>query len=352
MLKSFRYLLFPFSILYWIGISIRNLLFDLDILKSASFNFPLICVGNLAVGGTGKTPMTEFILRVIKDNYKSAVVSRGYKRKTKGYILAGPQTTALEIGDEPMQLYRKFDNVYIAVGEERLVAIPQLLHDRPDTKVVVLDDAFQHRSIRSGLNIMLSDFNNLYTRDYLLPAGDLRDVKSSSKRAHIIVVTKCPADMTHAEKEELIREIGPSSKQQVFFTALEYGTPYHMFTLDRKEISAETDVLLLCGIANPGAIKEMLNRNVRSYEMIKFRDHHIFSSDDLQEIIVQFEALGSNQKIILTTEKDAVRLDKFEKDLAKYPVYVIPVRHKFLFGGEQEFNSILKNFVGEFYKNK
>ena len=350
MLKSFRYLLFPFSILYRIGMSIRNILFDMNILKSASFNFPLICVGNLAVGGTGKTPMTEYILRVIKDKYKSSVVSRGYKRKTKGYILAGPKTSALDIGDEPMQIYNKFDNVYVAVGEERLVAIPQLLHDRPDTQVVVLDDAFQHRSIRAGLNIMLSDYNNLYTRDYLLPAGDLRDVRTSSKRAHVIVITKCPPEMTEQEQKELMGEINPSKEQHVFFTTLEYGTPYHIFNLERKDINPETEVLLLCGIANPGALKEMLTSKVRSYEMIKFRDHHIFTSEDLQEIIIQFEAMDSRDKMILTTEKDAVRMDKFEKDLSAYPVYVLPVRHRFLFGGDKVFNGILESFVGEFYK--
>jgi tetraacyldisaccharide 4'-kinase len=332
--------------LYWIILKVRNFLFDRNILKSSTFNFPLICVGNLAVGGTGKTPMTEYILRVIKDNYRTAVVSRGYKRKTKGYILARPGVTALEIGDEPMQIFSKFDNVRVAVGEERLVAIPQLLHDHPDTQVIVLDDAFQHRSIRPGLNIMLTDYSNLYTRDYLLPVGDLRDVRSSSSRADIIVVTKCKKELSEHEKKQILKEIDSRDGQSVFFTANEYGTPYHLFNLDRKEIHENMDVLLVCALANPTAIKEMLNKNVQSYEMVKFRDHHIFTTDDLHEIKSQFEELGSStQKIILTTEKDAVRLEKFQKDLENLPIYVLPVRHEILFGEEAVFNKILLDFI-------
>ena len=195
-LKSFRILLLPFALLYWLVIAIRNWLYNKKIIPSASFGLPLICVGNLSVGGTGKSPMVEYLVRLLKDQFKIATLSRGYKRKTKGYALANKESTALEIGDEPMQFHIKFPDVPVAVGEERLDAIPQLLHDRPGTEAIILDDAFQHRAIKAGLNILLTDYNNLFTRDFYLPTGDLRDLKSEYKRAEIIVVTKCKPDLT------------------------------------------------------------------------------------------------------------------------------------------------------------
>src|SRR5438270_10367068 len=174
-LKSFRVLLLPFSIIYWMIVGIRNWMYDRNMLKSASFGLPLICVGNLSVGGTGKSPMLEFLARHLKTRFRIATLSRGYKRKTRGYALANEQSTAIDIGDEPMQFHTKFPDVPVAVGEERLVAIPQLLHDRPNTEVIVLDDAFQHRAIKAGYNILLTDHGNLFTRDFFLPTGDLRD---------------------------------------------------------------------------------------------------------------------------------------------------------------------------------
>ena len=201
MLKSFRYLLLPLSIVYGAIVWFRNFLFDKNILKSSSFNFPLICVGNLALGGTGKTPMVEYLAGLLKDEYQTATLSRGYKRKTAGFAIANEFTTALEIGDEPMQIHSKFPGITVAVGEERLVAIPQLLHEKPGTQAIILDDAFQHRSVRAGMNILLTEYKDLYTRDFMLPAGDLRDVRVSSKRAHIIVITKCDPDLQEQEKQ-------------------------------------------------------------------------------------------------------------------------------------------------------
>src|SRR5882762_6415362 len=185
LLRPIRFLLFPFSLLYALIVVVRNWCYDKKIFSSTRFNLPIICVGNLAVGGTGKSPMVELLIRVLKDRFPVAVLSRGYKRKTRGYALAGAQTTALDIGDEPMQFHSKFPDVAIAVGEERIVAIPQLLHDRPDTRAILLDDAFQHRAVKAGLNILLTDYNNLFTRDWFLPTGDLRDEKRSCKRADI-----------------------------------------------------------------------------------------------------------------------------------------------------------------------
>lgn len=217
MLKSFRSILFPLSVLYGSIISFRNWLYDKNLLKSSAFNFPIICVGNLAVGGTGKTPMVEYLITMLRENYKVATLSRGYKRKTMGFAIANENTTALDIGDEPMQFHKKFYDVTVAVAEERLVAIPQLLHAKPGTEVIILDDAFQHRQVRAGLNILLTEFKNLYSGDLILPAGNLRDVKSSSSRADIIIVTKCRPDLTEAEKEKVTAELNPLPKQEVLF---------------------------------------------------------------------------------------------------------------------------------------
>lgn len=352
MLKSFRYFLLPLSIIYGIIIWIRNILFDKNILKSAEFNFPIICVGNLATGGTGKTPMTEYIVEHLKNKFTIATLSRGYKRRTRGFVIANTSTTALEIGDEPMQFHLKFPDITVAVGEERILAIPQILHQRPNTQVIVLDDAFQHRTVRAGLNILLTDYSNLYTRDLMFPAGDLRDIKASSKRADIIVITKCNPNFSEDEKIKLLHELNPLSHQNVFFTAIEYGIPYHLFKQDIRKIENKDEVLLVCGIANPKPIKDFLNHQVRFYEMIQYPDHHIFTIDDLLYIKKQFEKIHSNEKMILITEKDAVRINKFKSELADFPIYVLPVKHRFLFSQEDEFYQLLEKFINVYSNNK
>ena len=351
MLKSFRYILFPFSIIYGFIIWLRNKLFDKNILRSATFNFPLICVGNLAVGGTGKTPMAEYLIRLLKNKYPVATLSRGYKRKTKGFAIADDNTTAVDIGDEPMQLHKKFPDVTVAVAEERVVGIPQLLYEKPETKVIILDDAFQHREVRAGLNILLTEYEDLYTRDFPLPAGNLRDIKSSRKRAHIIIVTKCKPQLNEEERQSIIKELNPSSFQKVFFTKIEYSSSYHLFTKETRFIEHDCNILLVCGIANPGPLKETLATYTDTYEMILFRDHYIFTTDDLKEIKKQFAKIESANKIILTTEKDGVRLAKYENELKDLPIYVLPMRHKFLFGEEDQFDAGVISFVEGYYTN-
>lgn len=348
MLKSFRYLLLPISLVYGGIIGLRNWLFDKKILKSSSFNFPIICVGNLAVGGTGKTPMVEYLIRLLKNEFNIATLSRGYKRKTKGFAIANEKTTALEIGDEPMQFHKKFSDITVAVGEERLVAIPQLLHDKPATEVIILDDAFQHRYINAGLNILLTEYNNLFTRDFMIPAGDLRDVKSSKKRAAIIIVTKCKNDLSVEESVDLRKEIQPNAFQKIFFTSITYANPYHLFSKEKISLTDATDVLLICGIANPKLIKEYLTKQVHTYDMLKYADHHIFDSDDLGEIKKHFEKMNTPQKIILTTEKDGVRLQKFESELKDYPIYVLPIQHSFLLEQGNEFDKVVVDFILSF----
>ena len=324
---------------------LRNWLFDKNILKSAAFNFPVICVGNLAVGGTGKTPMVEYLIRLLKDEYVVATISRGYKRKTKGFGIANKNTTALEIGDEPMQFHQKFPDVSVAVGEERLVAIPHLLQERPNTQVIILDDAFQHRSVKAGLNILLTEYKDLYTRDFTLPGGDLRDVRSSAKRAEIVIVTKCNPGLSVDERDAIVDELNLELAQSVYFSSILYGKTYHLFSKELITLSNYTDVLLICGIANPMPLKDFLTSQMHSYDMLRYPDHHIFDSDDLLDIKKQFEKIKSDKKIIITTEKDGVRLQKFEQELATYPVYVLPIEPVFLFNQAPEFDQQVKSFI-------
>ncbi len=348
LLKSFRYLLLPFSFIYGAIVWLRNRLYDKDYLKSVPFNFPLICVGNLAVGGTGKTPMVEYLVRLLQPGFKTATLSRGYKRKTKGFGIAAAGTTALEIGDEPMQFHSKFPGITVAVGEERLVAIPHLLQEAPETEVIILDDAFQHRPVKAGLNILLTAYKDLYTRDLMLPAGDLRDVKSSAARAEIIIVTKCSPSLSREEKNEIIAELKPAAWQTIYFTHIRYATPYHLFTKRELNISQQSDVLLICGIANPGPLKEYLTDHVNSYDMLRYKDHHIFDSDDLVEIKKQFAKIRSSEKLILTTEKDGVRLQKFEQELSDFPIYVLPIAHSFLFEEAGKFDEQVLSYVNSY----
>ncbi len=351
-LKSFRVLLLPFAVLYGIIVKIRNKCFDKQWFVSSSFNFPIICVGNLAVGGTGKSPMVEYLINLLDPAFNIATLSRGYKRKTKGYALANENTTAIEIGDEPMQFYLKHPNVAVAVGEERIVAIPHLLQDRPDLQVIILDDAFQHRTVNAGFNILLTDYRNLYVHDYFLPTGDLRDEKSSAQKADVIVVTKCPHDLNLMKKEAILKEIKPTKKQQVFFTTIKYGIPYHIYNHSLKHpLTLKNEVLLVCGIANPKPLKDYLLNNTQTYYQIDFSDHHIFTIDDLKEIVAYFETIQEPNKIILTTEKDAVRLIKFKDELANIPLYVLPISPQFLFNEGPQFDKTLVNFVKNFTFN-
>lgn len=347
-LKSFRILLLPFSILYGCIVLLRNWLYNKNIFRSTSFGLPLICVGNLSVGGTGKSPMVEFLVTHLKKRYKVATLSRGYKRKTKGYALATEGTTALDIGDEPMLFHRKFPEIPVAVGEERIVAIPQLLHDRPETQVVILDDAFQHRAIRAGLNIILTDYNNLFTRDFFLPTGDLRDARSSYKRADMIIVTKTRSSLSQQERMEITAEIGPLPHQKVFFTCISYGTPYHIVHRDFRFIDEQTEVLLVTGIANPKSLKNYLEERIQTYYMMHYNDHHIFTIDDWRDMAKRFNSIETGKKIILTTEKDAMRLMKFRAEMDGMPFYVMPIEHKFLFNQENEFTNSIVQFIENF----
>ena len=352
-LKSFRVLLLPFAVLYGWIVSLRNWMYTKNYLKSVSFNVPIICIGNLSLGGTGKSPMVEYLLSILSDEYHLATLSRGYKRKTKGYALANQYTTALEIGDEPMQFHMKFPNVSVAVGERRIEAIPQLVQDVPSVQAIILDDAFQHREIVANYNILLTEYDNLYCDDFFIPTGDLRDERKSAKRAQIIIVTKCPANLTELERDEIIEKIYPEEHQHIFFTSIKYDTPYHIYNpADQWILTMRDEVLLVCGIANPLPLKNYLHENTHTYYQLSYSDHHIFSIEDLNEIKEKFNQINSKSKLILTTEKDAVRLVKYTEELHDIPLYVLPIQPNFLFGEKEKFDQLVLDNVAQFYKNK
>ncbi len=351
-LKSFRILLLPFAIVYGFVVMVRNYLYDKNIFKSADFNLPLICVGNLAVGGTGKSPMVEYLVELLQSKFRIATLSRGYKRKTKGYALANEYTTAVDIGDEPMQFHSKYPNLPVAVGEERIVAIPQLLHDKPGTEAIVLDDAFQHREVKAGFNILLTDYNNRFTEDFFLPTGDLRDQRSSYKRAQVIIVTKCPPDLSAEEKMAITNEITPLPHQKIFFTTIVYGEPYHIVSRQQRALLAQDEVLLVSGIANPKPLKQLLADSVASYDQMNYRDHHLFTLEDLKEIISKFNESVKENGLIITTEKDAMRLLKFKQQLEPLPFYVIPIRHSFLFDEGTAFDNSVTEYIQNFSSNQ
>lgn len=348
-LQSFRLVLLPVAIIYGLIVRCRNLMYDKGWLSSISFNLPIICIGNLSVGGTGKSPMIEFLVRRLESKYKVAVLSRGYKRKTKGYFLANNESSALDIGDEPMQFYQKFPHIPIAVGEERITAIPQLLQDVRDLQLLLLDDAFQHRAIKPGFSILLTDYSDLFTRDFYLPTGNLRDDKNSYKRAHVIIVTKCPVDLSENERIAISEEINCLPDQLIFFSAITYGKPYHIF--DKKNIRSfdkDTDVLLVSGIANINPIKDLLAAQSHGYDQLNYSDHHIFTIDDINDIQHRFRKLNKSNAIILTTEKDAVRLIKFTENISELPVYVLPIEHQILFKEEDILMEKVNYFIQSF----
>ena len=341
-----RILLLPISLLYHIVLKIRHKLYDWRILKRLRFEKPVICVGNLSLGGTGKTPTVEYLINILRDNYRVATLSRGYGRKTKGFQMADNQSTYETIGDEPLQYFLKFPGILVAVDEDRLNGTRQLLYSPNNANAILLDDAFQHRRIIAGLNILLTEYQNLYCDDFLFPAGTLRDIKSAAKRANIIVVSKSPKTLDEAEKQQIIKKLKPTKEQKVFFSYLEYA-PLLPLNEKAKSVSAEkTDsVLAFCGIANPKPFVEELKKRHQTVDSLTFADHHAYTEDDVKHIINRFENLGGKQKIIVTTEKDAARLanSPYLCQFETAPLFALPVGVRF--HEEEKFNEEILNYV-------
>ena len=335
-MKLLRFLLFPFAVLYDIITRFRNCFFNVGILKSTSFDIPVIAVGNLSVGGTGKSPQIEYLIRLLKDNYKIAVLSRGYKRKTEGFQLVNDTHTAEDVGDEPLQFYKKFKkDVTVAVDANRTNGIQQLLQRKNPPEVVLLDDAYQHRKVTASSYILLTKYNDLFVDDFLLPTGNLRESRRGAKRASVIVVTKCPENLSKAEKEKIVRKIKPKSYQKVFFTTIAYDE--NLKGTEELAVSDLKDkkVLLVTGIANPKPLLNFLKEKGVSFKHLNFPDHHNFTQQDISTIKKSFDELPSEQKIILTTEKDYMRLEG-KIDNLNY----ISIKSKFL-GEEKTFDSLV-----------
>ena len=336
-----RFTLFPFSFIYGIIIHFRNFLFDKKILKSYSFKTPTICIGNISVGGTGKTPMTLLLLSFLHQHYKTATLSRGYKRKTKGFLIASDNSDAFELGDEPMLFHQTFSDVIVSVGEDRCHAIQQLetLSHKPN--VILLDDALQHRKVKADYNILLTDYNNLYTEDYFLPVGSLRDQRSSSQRADIIVVTKCPADMPLAQKNIIEDKIKLQSHQSLFFSTIAYHTPYHLITKEPFNIADNIDkIVAIAGIANPKPFFDYIESHTKKIEKIALADHYNFSEQNIIDLFSLSENKQNfSSKFFIVTEKDAVKIRTYQHLFINLSIkiYVLPIMCVILYGQSETF---------------
>jgi tetraacyldisaccharide 4'-kinase len=347
----FRILLSPFSLLYGIGISLRDLFYRKGLLKGITFDIPIISVGNLSVGGAGKTPHIEYLVRLLKSYIDIATLSRGYKRKTKGFLVVDALNNAERVGDEPLQFKRKFPDVLVTVAENRTFAIPEILKINEATKAILLDDAFQHRSIQAGLNILLTEYSHPFTKDYLLPSGRLREWRSAYQRADIIIVSKCPDVLSEEEKQAMISQIKPFAHQKIFFSYYQYQMPYYIFNPRyRGQLKDDVEVLLICAIARADYLIDYLNEQVASVKVLEYEDHRYFSEYDVSHLKKVFDNMPAQKKVILTTEKDAMRLELHKAFLVEHqlPIFAIPAEVAFHFEEGVQFDQAVKDFLLDF----
>lgn len=380
-LASLRFLLFPFSFLYGMVVWVRNILFNAELLPSKSYNMPVISVGNITVGGTGKTPHTEYLIRILSKDYQVAVLSRGYKRKSKGYVMADSSTKLEDLGDEPLQMKRKFPNLVVAVDENRRRGIESLMQSsmQPFVDVILLDDGYQHRYVNPSISILLIDYNRLIREDYLLPVGNLREPATQMKRAQIVIVSKCPSDMKPMDVRVLSTKIGILSYQALYFTTMQYGPieklmPTSADSLKKEvamdETTPETEaaatelpaigriesfeqikeqrlpILLLTGIATPLTLENHVRTYASVVKAMHFADHHEFSKRDVRKISMEFEKIKAAGGIILTTEKDATRIrnNAYMNQLAPY-IYYPTLEIHFLDGQGKTFEQKITDYV-------
>ena len=348
--------LLPFSWIYGSIVRFRNLLFDMGLKKSKSFSIPIISVGNITVGGSGKTPHVEYLIRLLHDKAKIAVLSRGYKRKSHGYVLAEESTTMPEIGDEPFQMHQKFSDIYVAVDAKRARGIENLQNDEAtkDVDVVLLDDAFQHRYVKPGINILLVDYHRLIIYDKMLPAGRLREPLSGKNRADIVIITKCPKDLKPMEFRVLTKAMDLYPFQKLYFTSIDYDTPKGVFEEKQIELDKLQDyhVLLLTGIASPKQMEHDLKPMTKDITNLSFGDHHSFKGKDIDRINDAFESMPE-PRIIITTEKDAVRLRETEGlyEKVKSNMYELPIKVSFMLDQQDNFNEKIISYVRKNSRN-
>lgn len=354
--------LYPVSWLYGTVVTLRNKLFDWGALRSKSFDVPIICIGNIAVGGTGKTPHTEYLIKLLHENYRVAVLSRGYKRHTKGFLLADGKSTARTIGDEPYQIKSKFPDICVAVDANRCRGIEKLLTlKEPGVEVILLDDAFQHRYVKADINILLTDYHRLFCDDTLLPAGRLRESNQGKNRAQIVIVTKCPANIKPIDFNIINKRLGLYPYQQLYFSSLRYGDLKAVFPAvapvkerSLSSLAPTEQVLLVTGIASPAPLVEEIKTFTQNVDLLSFGDHHEFTPRDVMLIKERFGALQGEQRLIITTEKDATRLlhhPAIGEEL-KAHIYALPVEIEILQNQQDNFNQHIIGYVRKNTRNR
>jgi tetraacyldisaccharide 4'-kinase len=358
--KNRSIFLYPLSLIYGFITGLRNFLFNSEVLKSHEFSIPVICVGNLAVGGTGKTPHTEYLIDLLRKNFKIAMLSRGYKRKTRGFLFAGPGSQVTDIGDEPMQVYKKFPDIVVAVDSNRVNGVNKILEERPDTSVIILDDGYQHRRIKPGFSILLSDFDRLMIRDHLLPYGNLRENKNNMTRADVILITKCPENISPIQRRITVKEISKAPYQNLYFTSITYEDPLpvfedeHIIPIKPEDIfSSESGIVLVTGIANSRLPYEYLKSRVDEVVHLAYSDHYQYTIRDIEKINRAWSDLTSPVKYVITTEKDAVRLREITNIAQAFRsvFYYIPVGIKFLNDDKDEFDNLIVDYVRKNKRN-
>ncbi len=365
MLKYLRWLLLPFSLLYGLVVMLRNWCYDAGLFKSGKFKLPVICVGNLDVGGAGKSPMTEYMVRLLKSKYKLATLSRGYGRQTKGFLIANRNSEQLQVtasvtentatfnnaaqlGDEPAQFAQKFPDVTVAVCEERVVGIEQL---QTNHELIILDDAYQHRAVEPGFSVLLFDYNRLNEPHLLLPAGNLREPFVGRYRADVFVVSKCPDTLSVEQEQKIITRLKPLTYQQVFFTNINY-LPLQRFNGGGVDLmpDEDTSVFLLTGIANAQSLLKHLGKYTTHIVHHNYPDHHQFSLKNITKLAREFNNCTAAKKVIITTEKDAQRLHEPEllPLIKSLPVMIQPIGIGFFNQGEAQFNKTIFDYVRQY----
>ena len=353
-----HWLLAPLTFLYKIGVGLRNKLFDWKVIPSEEFDVPVISVGNLTVGGTGKTPHVEYLISLLKKNYKVALLSRGYKRKTKGFILAKESSTSHEIGDEPYQIMTKFPDIHVAVDADRRHGVRELCSSplSADTEAILLDDAFQHRHIVPGISIVLMDYNRPIYEDALMPMGRLREPMSSLHRAQVIIVTKTPADIKPIDYRIVAKHLDLRPYQRLYFTTFTYGDLQAFASAEQKALSVitpDTHIVLVTGIASADPLVNKLREHTEHITHMKYGDHHNFTRSDLRNIGKAYAAIDAEDKLIITTEKDAARLRShlLDETIADN-LYILPIEVKFLQRQQNSFNHYIIDYVSKNSRNR
>ena len=334
---------------------VRNWLFDWGVLSSQSYGKSIISIGNLSLGGTGKTPHIEYLIRLLKENYNIATLSRGYGRESNGFILGTKKSNVKYIGDEPIQFIKKFDKIKVAVDEKRTRGIQLLLDKIPELDIILLDDAFQHRWVKPGVSILLSDYHHLYVEDHVIPAGHLREFANGAKRADIIIVTKTPKVFSPITRRRIITDIQPKQYQKVFFSYIKYGDPLPLYEhLPVNFPARHSFILLFTGIADNDLLKEYLGRICNDLTTIEFRDHHKYTTRDLEKIKCKYDGLPSQKKILITTEKDVMRLriPELNDILKTMPIYYIPIEIDFHGEDKQSFDQTILKYVEKNKRNR